>query len=290
MRRSILFLFLVLFLFPANACERVEPAKTAAMAQSVEQVAPAPNEADAYFEFLKLRKARPIDFIAMETLYSERLATYIEQADQRFGVELDGEISRALAESKAGKNIYGNAQIAEKLVQYAFYLHFDGALTALQAQPGEAIRIVEIEQAAPVIDSTTLRRSRWVGQNDEYQVRLKAMLNEMKAGKTQAVDSLRSLLLKVYLLSTIYELDGLTKARGQDADKTAEKVAEARAYFRFIDAEVKRRDDAGRQTVVRQLALTPEEMDLDLIKQILARTFAAELADIQPDRIGLPSK
>ncbi|HPQ68241.1 MAG TPA: hypothetical protein PKW95_03890 [bacterium] len=239
---------------------------------------------------MKLRKASPIDFSAMEALYSQHLADYVVQADQLLGPELAGEIQRALTEGKAGQNIYGNAQTIEKLIHYAHYLHFTEALRTLQTKTGDEASWAKLEKARPVIQATVLRRSQWVGLNEEYKTRFVELLGEIKAGKAESFDALRSLLTKVYLLSVLYELDGLSQARGQDADKTAEKMAEALAYYRFVQKETTQRDEAGQQTVSQQFALPAEEMDLDAVKQILARVFAVELADIPPDRIGLASK
>ncbi len=272
------------------ACEKVQPVALEKPTPVAPAVLSPPVQADPFMELVRLRQIKPIDFTAMEALYSRHLTDYVAQTDQRHGLGLVGEIQRAFMEGKNGRNIYGNAQAIDKLIHYAHYLHFTDTLQALQSQPGAEAHWAELDKAKPVIQATVLTRSQWVGLNEEYQTRFIELLNEIKAGKAESFDALRSLLTKVYLLSVLYELDGLSQARGQDADKTAEKVAEAGVYYRFIQPETARRDEAGQQIVSRQLALPAEEMDLDAVKQLLARIFAAELADIPPDRIGLASK
>lgn len=289
MRKMCLCCLFFLLVFSLG-CEKVQPVAPVSATPVAQPATPTPILADVFMELMKLRKTSPIDFSAMEALFSQHLAGYVAQADQRFGIKLAEEIQRALTEAKAGQNIYGNAQTIEKLIHYAHYLHFTEALQALQAKTGDEASWAELEKARPVIQATVLRRSQWVGLNEEYQTRFVDLLNDVKTGKAESFDALRSLLTKVYLLSVLYELDGLGQARGQDADKTAEKMAEASAYYRFVAKETAQRDEAGQQTVSQQFALPAEEMDLDAVKHILARVFAPELADIPPDRIGLAGK
>ncbi len=250
---------------------------------------------EAYGRFVEIRRAEPIDFKALIELYETSLATYVRRAAGRYGIEIDRPIRPALEQGRAGRSIYANAQVAEKSIQRAFILTFTRSLDRLEKSADRAESLSLIQEAAPVIRSTAERRSRWAGKGSEYTDLFDAAMNKLTGaagqGRMEAVSEakaqLDALVTKVLVLSVFYELDGLEKARGKDADKTAEKQVEAKIYHMNLVEEHKERNNSGAGTVAGQLSGPADQIDIDMVRRILGNDFKADISDVDPSLLGL---
>ncbi len=249
----------------------------------------------AFARFVDIRKALPTDFKALTDHYRTDLAAFVRGADERNGTDFHPVIAAALEKGLGGKDVSVNAQVAEKTIQRAFILTFSRSLDELGKSPNDGPALVRALGCAPVIRTTALRRSRWVGKGDEYGDAFDAAMNRLipaaggkKPGEPEsAAIRLRDLVHKILVLSVFYELDGLEKARGADSDKAAEKCAEARVYHANLLGEQTWRDPRGAETVAGQLAGPIDRIDIDLLRKVLKSAFTREISDVDPSLLGL---
>jgi hypothetical protein len=250
---------------------------------------------EAYGRFVQVRRARPVDFEALTQIYESDLVTYVREADGRYGTDLDPVIREALEKGRAGREIHAHAQIAEKSIQRSFILSFTRSLKQLQEDVPHHESLPRLLEAARVLRSAVERRSRWVGKGAEYTDLFDAALEQLQRaaeGKnreslTEAGVQLFSLVTKVLVLSVFYELDGLEKARGKDADEASEKREEARIYHLSLVTEHRSRDEEGAAAVAGQLALPVDQIDIGLVRELLSNEFQGEIADVDPSLLGL---
>ena len=253
------------------------------------------NPSTAFARFVELRRSPPADFDALSRHYRADLESFVREADGRNGTDFDREITTALERGRAGKDVSANAQVAEKTVQRAFILTFSRSLDKLEKNPDDGTSLARALTCAPVIRTAALRRSRWVGKGDEYADAFDAAVSRIApaAGGKKPGDSrsaaarLRALVNKTLVLSVFYELGGLEKARGADADKAAEKRVEAQIYHANLLEEHAKRDAGGAETVAGQLAGPIDRMDIDLVRNVLKSDFAREISDVDSLLLGL---
>ncbi len=277
-------LVLVCFLCPAWV-----PAEAGQEGESARDVV------EAYGRFVEVRRARPVDFEVLTEIYESDLVTYVRETDDRYGTHLDPIIRDALEKGRTGRAIHAHAQIAEKSIQRAFILTFTRSLKQLREDAEHRKSLPRLLEAAPVLRSTAGRRSRWVGKGAEYtelfdaamaQLRQAAERNDRES-LAEAGAQLGSLVTKVLVLSVFYELEGLEKSRGKDADKASEKREEARIYYLSLVTQHRSRDEEGAASVSEQLALSVGQIDVDLVRELMSNEFAGEIADVDASLLGL---
>ena len=208
---------------------------------------------EAYGRFVEARRARPVDFEVLTKIYELDLVTHVRETDGRYGTDLDPIIRDALEKGRAGREIHAHAQIAEKSIQRAFILNFTRSLKQLREDAEHRKGLPRLLEAAPVLRATAGRRSRWVGKGAEYTDLFDAAMQRLQRAAglknreslAEAGAQLDSLVTKVLVLSVFYELDGLEKSRGKDADKAGEKREEARIYHLTLMKEHRSRDEEG---------------------------------------------
>lgn len=266
-----------------------------ARAEAGQEEKSARDVVEAYGRFVEVRRARPIDFEALTEIYESDLAHYVRETAGRYGTDLDPIIRDALEKGRAGAEVHSHAQIAEKSIQRAFILTFTRSLKQLQEDVEHRKSLRLLLEAAPVLRSTVGRRSRWVGKGATYTDLFDAAMERLRQaaeGKNreslaEADAQLGSLVTKVLVLSVFYELDGLEKSRGKDADEAGEKREEARIYQLSLMAEHRSRDEEGAVTVSDQLALSVDQIDIDLVRELLKNAFQGEIAGVDPSLLGL---
>mgnify|MGYP006293018635 CR=1 FL=1 len=141
-----------------------------------------------------------------------------------------------------------------------------------------------------MIKATVVRRSRWIGSGEG----LGRIFDRLRADvKKEASDGgrnplfrereeLRTFLNGIYLLSVFYELEGLEAARGGNPERVAEKTAESRVYYKFIEDEHGRRNPSGKKAVAELIGEDPRDMNIDLIRSLLTDAFQTELSLLAP--------
>ena len=266
-----------------------------ARAEAEQEEKSARDVVEAYGRFVEVRIARPIDFELLTEIYELDLTDYVRETDGRYGTDLDPIIRDALQKGREGAEVHSHAQIAEKSIQRAFILTFTRSLKQLQEGVEHRKSLPRLLEAAPVLRSTVGRRSRWVGKGAAYTDLFDAAMEQLRQaaeGKNreslaEADAQLGSLVSKVLVLSVFYEIDGLEKSRGKDADKAGEKREEARIYHLSLMTEHRSRDEEGAATVSEQLADSIDQIDIDLVRELLMNEFQGEIADVDPSLLGL---
>ncbi|MDP8254177.1 MAG: hypothetical protein P9M14_00370 [Candidatus Alcyoniella australis] len=246
------------------------------------------NASNAYAEFTRIRREDPIDFAALTSLYQTELAAYVTRADSYGSTQIELEIRQALQKGANGEHAHGNVQTAEKLIGYAFLLTFVNNLNqlAIGAENGDALHL--LRGSGPSIRSAAVRRSVWLGEDNllpaVFDAAWKAVEIAEQGEDPQALDSARqqmqAFIAKIYTLSVLYELDGLSQARGQDANIAEEKLAEACTYYRYIQAEHQRRNAPSAKNAGAELAKQPADVNCELVRELLLNDFKPELADV----------
>ncbi len=259
----------------------------------IEQLEPG-AAVEHYAELVRVRRAQPIDFAKMTALYDNHLRAYVVAADGRYGTKLAAEATRALQAGAAGDNPVVSAQIAEKSIQRAFILTFLRSLDELAAGGASEDAYKRVVTSVRVIDAIALRRGKWAGKEREYadalqfaSVRLFEAINSREQGSIAATaPQVADLARKMILLSVFYELQGLAKTRGTDADKASEKLVEARIYYDSLRPEHHRRNAKSAASVAKELARTPDQINIALLGTILRNDFLGELIGIEPHLLG----
>ena len=249
----------------------------------------------AYGRFVEVRRGEPVDFKVLTEIYGSDLAAYVRETDGRYGTHLDAIVRDALEKGSAGREIHAHAQIAEKSVQRAFILTFTRSLQQLREDVEHRNSLLLLLEAAPVLRATAGRRSQWVGKGAEYADLFDAAMEQLRQAAeaknreslAEAGAELASLVTKVLVLSVFYELDGLEKSRGKDAEDAGEKREEARIYHLSLVTEHRARDEEGAASVSEQLALSADRIDIDLVRELMGNEFQAEIAEVDPSLLGL---
>jgi hypothetical protein len=250
---------------------------------------------DAYAELVQVWMAKPANFEALAEKYSPVLEGYVAASDKRFGTKLNQEIKAALTEGSAGKNAAGNRQVIQKGIQLAFINNFKAGLDLFATGKPEPATLGQLQESSPIILSIAGRRDAWLEKGTEFRDAFNAMFSKLaKAAENKGAESAASAALqtkafanKMTLLSTLYELDGLAKARGTDEGKVAEKLMEARYYYRGFQDEHKLRNPLAAATAWSQLSSPADQIEVELVQKILAQDFKAELAGLDAKKLGI---
>lgn len=248
------------------------------------------NFADNYFRLVEARQARPLDFHRIKDIYREGLSDYLRVVDRESAWFLCDRVETALQDGERGIEPFANLQTAEKLIQYAFYLDLLGAMNSLSPGGDNLDAFSRIEGAVPVLKATADRRGRWLGRGGELGELLVGLLERIsttaslgdQASLREARLEMEDFFSAVYLLSVLYELEGLESARGRDPIATAEKLAETRIFYLFIRDRHRRLNLDGARSVQETIALSPELIDIELVRTILRQDFARELFYLTP--------
>ena len=89
--------------------------------------------AEAYRNFVQVRRAAPVDFNYLTKIYRDGLKQYLIDVDRDCETAIEGKVEQALGDCRHGRNPAGNAQVAEKYIQYAFYRRFLHSLDKMKA-------------------------------------------------------------------------------------------------------------------------------------------------------------
>ncbi|MDP8223807.1 MAG: hypothetical protein P9L99_10645 [Candidatus Lernaella stagnicola] len=289
-RRILVILLCVLF--AAVACQRAKKEDMPATAV-VEKLGPS-AEVEHYTALVTARRNPPIDFAKMTDIYDNHLKTYVKAADQRYGTKLAAAAEAAMQAGLAGDDPAVNGQTAEKSIQRAFILTFLRSLQDLQNDGSDRAAYTRVVAASWAVDSVADRRSQWVGKGrdfpDAFQrglVELFAAVNDNAAARvSEAAGNVADFADRMLLLSVLYELKGLSDARGTDEGKAAEKIVEARIYYQSLQPDHQQRNKKGAATVSAQLAGDPADVDVGLVRTILRNDYLLELSGINPTLFG----
>ncbi len=269
---------------------------TATPAQPYEALAD-PNTplAKAYSDFMKAWISKPEDFKALSEKYGPILKAYVKEADAKFQTSLDKEITAALAEGAAGKNLSANRQVAQKGIQNAFIAFFINSLKKVAQLKSTGDDLAKIDRSAAIIKSIAGRRDQWLAKGMEYSDSFASALNDLHTslkkgdlnGAAGHAAQLEAFTYKMILFSTLYELGGLEKARGSDDEAVAAKTVEANYYYRILNAEHQSRNAKGAVMVSQILREDPLSMDVELAQKILAEDFKSELTGLDKGKLGI---
>lgn len=250
---------------------------------------------NSYQAFVELRRRKPLNVEALKNHYLSFLRKFVQESDHTLGTKLDEEIVAAFDAIDNGKNMYGQAQVADKLIQYTFFLLAHHYINLMVSSDDRDRLYKKLGTVMPVIGATVERRGSWVGRQEEFvnsfhalQEKVSGAIDQKQRDQlAQAVEQTKAFITKVYVLSVFYELEGLAQTRGQDEDKAAEKIAEAKTYHRFVAEEHSRRDAQGAQAVIDQLDKPVDQVDVDFVREVLRKNFQQELADVDPALLGV---
>lgn len=286
---TVLLVFTV-FMLTLGGCQRDPQDFTGPAAKLVEGQGPLPY-VEKYAEMVAARRGEPMNLSLMESVYTEHLAAYVADADQRYGTHLATTAAAALGAGIHGERSAENAQIAEKSVQRAFIISFQESLKALTKDVADDEAYKRLLLSSQVIRSVAQRRGEWLKKGPEYAVALDDLLAQLfdqvnrRSQKTAiaTIAQVDELTTKVLVLSVLYELDGLIKIRGADDTKAGEKRVEALIYYDSVRAAHHSRNAKGAGTVSGILAKALYDMEADLAGSILLTDFRSELSGVEPD-------
>jgi hypothetical protein len=300
--RIIVSIVLVLALFLVGCSKVPEPVGNEATTEPAPAPVPVvlPNVDDpvqVYFDFVKARRTKPIDWADLSMVYKS-IEAYIQKTDEQFEKQFAPTILAALDKGLNGESPHTNAQIAEKTIQQALIFRFYDALKNLETKPDAIMNVVTASITGRVVRAAAARRDGWLEQGTTFVDSFDAALKQLKnaAAKKQfpavkqAAATLTSLTNKVLVLSVFYELEGLEKARGGNAKVAEEKLVEAQIYQQNFAATQAARDKAGADLTVEQLAGKPAKVNVKAVRTALFSAFSKELAGIDKKRLGLAGK
>lgn len=256
---------------------------------------PKDNPGNDYFEFVRIRKDKPTDFHALDSLYKKKLSKIVKASDKMNKTSFDSKIQDALNDALAGKDLFANAQIAEKTIQHAFVKNFKRALDDLLRSRNKKQSKLDISAATKIFVSVAERRGKWIDKGNEYKEAITEMMQlfelsieQKNMEKAKEIKSqLDNIVNKILFLSVLYELDGLSLARGKNQDTAAEKRIEALIYHQMILDEHQKRNPEGAAMVVQQLARPADEIEIQLVRNLLKTAFSKELVGIDEKKLGL---
>lgn len=252
----------------------------AARAGAADEAAKIEGYVHAYLDLVTERSAKSTDMGRVGKLYGS-LAPLLQEADRVVpGLKAEADAYLAKAETAAGKS---SLQGVEKTVQMAFVVLLRSNLEIMESRrdkPAEALAGLDLARAYyGGLENTFKRRGGELGSVNvlhdqmvyafgylEKEVKAKHRTNIAKGW--QAVDDL---LVRVYLLSVLYELDGIAANRGKDENVVAEKQIEGQVFFRIlrlIDPKMK-----SAAPIEAELAKPPAEIDIRLLKERLAAAY-----------------
>ena len=290
-------IMIVILSFVLMNCEKISipgKAENTEPEVKVKIANPADSHGAVYLEFVQVRMVKPTDFNALNELYKNKLSSFVKSTDKANRTAFDPAIQKALDDALAGKDLFINAQIAEKTIQHAFIRTFKKALndTIDGKNPEQAKN--DILNTRRILGATAQRRDKWLKGEAQFDSNYTEMLlnfeQAVEQGNIEKAKALKSqidtIVNKVLLLSVFYELEGLSLARGKNEDKAGEKRVEALIYHNMILDEHRKLDPGGAATVTKQLSGSVDQIDIQLVQDLLSTAFSSQLAGIDKGKLG----
>jgi len=239
-------------------------------------------------------ESKSVNFDEFQKTYDGRLATYVREVDAAYQTSLDKDVCQAVEKLKTGKDKEANIETVVKSIQRAFIITFQKSLATLKKGPSEPSTLSKLLQAAPAARVVTQRRSLWLDKGTEFPDTFDASLERLKkavhekntSALAEAAGQLDFIFTKCLVLSVFFELDGLVKERGKDADEASGKRVEASLYYASLREGHEKRNKSAAATISEQFTHSPGQIDVDLIRSLLKVDFKPELADVDPSKLG----
>ena len=230
----------------------------------------------------KARKSKPVDIPAIDSVYSNYLAPFIKTADPGSDVA----ITDAITKAKKNEAPHVQSQIISKTIQKVFFNEIVTLLSSLRNESDEKAynsAIGKIEDYYEVLRPTVIRRSEWVGKNQELEEICRMQLNSLKEynghpSLETSINTLVNTLKKVYILSVFYELVGIAENRGKNKVKCEEKVVEGRIFFETVEKYAE--DTSLVNAIKASFETNYTEMDVEKTKEMVSQAFSFDIPEI----------
>ena len=228
----------------------------------------------AFSAIEQARKTKSVNISEIEGQYTRHLLDTVRNRAPSAHLRISG----AIVQAKAGNKRHVQSQIISKTLQLFFFHEMVIGLQSLKGlERSSYIReIRKIRAYYACLQPTVVRRSQWINRERELD---DICMNELgriedrpsAAVLREAVLALEHTLVQVYILSVLYELEGIEKNRGQHADICEEKEAEGRIFFETVSGYI---DDKSKTDHLRSLLAVPyREMDTELIRTLMREAF-----------------
>ena len=194
-----------------------------------------------FYKIENLRKAKPLNFLAIAKIFNENLrANYYESH-----TDIVSKIDKAITAGIDNIKPHIQSQIISKELQKLFYL--------------ELIESKDVTENILALKPILLRRGKWVGKEGEYF--------DIVSSKEASKNLVKETLVKVFITSVFYELQGIEENRGKDDIKCEEKMVEARIFFETIANEIN--DVKTKNEISAQLNKTFTDIDIARTRELL---------------------
>ena len=220
------------------------------------------------------RAQKPVDFGALAETYTTNLAQYVQGID----AEAHQRVTQALEKGRAGEQPHVQSQVVSKVLQKAFFAEAVAAMERLKGLRGKEYQkeLAALKGLYRCLQPTVVRRSEWIGLERELDERCRhelGGLNGTPDGQTVALKTaaLESLLTRVYVLSVLYELEGIEKNRGVDSLKCEEKVTEATLFLETVTPYA--RSDSIATALQQELGKGYAELDVEAARALVRQAF-----------------
>ena len=230
----------------------------------------------------KARMSKPVNIPAIDSIYSNDLASFIKTIDP----VSDMAITDAITKGKKNEALHVQSQIISKTIQKVFFNEIVKLLGTLKSESNEIVYnsgAKKINDFYSVLSPTVIRRSEWIGKNQELEEICRMQLSTLKesfghSSLETTLHTLEKTLKEVYIFSVFYELVGIAENRGKNEKKCEEKVVEGRIFFETVE---KYAEDASLASAIKTSFETNyTEMDVEKTKEMVSRAFSFNIPEI----------
>lgn len=243
------------------------------------------SQLDPFPHFLaieSIRKSKPVDFTGIEQTYRTHLADFVNRSDSL----IDTRIRDAIDEGLRGNKVHVQSQKVSKLLQKVFFdalIRSLRKLSGLSDQNTYAAEIQWAERLYNCLKPTVVRRSEWIGKGRELDDAIRFQLDRLASKPdekriTKASQALETSLIRTYVLSVFYELEGIENNRGVDTLKCEEKEVEGRIFFETVEKYVE--SEELRNLIWQSLYRRYDELDVAEVRKLLAEAFPLYVSDL----------
>ncbi len=217
------------------------------------------------------------DFSAVEKVYRTNFRVLVKL----YGMGVEEEIDSAFTRAKRGEDVKTQKQWIEKSLQRVIY---HTALKFLDRIPADKGAPDSVAALLACLETVMDRRTKWVNTPFKEQIN-QALLKLKKASPEEArleAGNIRNIMTRVYLLSVLWEMRGLSTAQAKKDGSSAGKKVEGTIYFNVLAPAIK--DSIILKTLASEWNKSPDAISVPAIRDGLSRGLPEQWKEL-PDSV-----
>ncbi|OGS21961.1 MAG: hypothetical protein A3J83_00880 [Elusimicrobia bacterium RIFOXYA2_FULL_40_6] len=232
---------------------------------------------DASNKIGKTAQTKPVDFAALNKIYSKDLQPLVKSLDKEFNSGMDNGITTAISNGKANKEPAYEVQVVMKTLTRVFYLALVRSL-----EKGEIEKALAYNEAAKV---PAQRRDKTVKPCPNLEATLttafSALEQASKTGNKMDIMLQKKIIIdtlkKSYALSVLFEVEELIKNREKDPEFVKVKVAEGLTYYKILENDIKNNSPKSNEIIMSMFSGPASNYDLKVLREELNKGLGGDI-------------